>query len=75
MKTYEEFLADVRRLRSERWLGILAGEPPGRLPGRRPRDPEQERLLALLDRARLECWEAGQFAVRRRQATPERGDD
>jgi hypothetical protein len=53
MITYDEFQADVRRRRRERWLAILAGETPGRVPGRRPRDPEQERLLLELDRARL----------------------
>jgi hypothetical protein len=52
--TYEALLEDVRRRRSERWLGILAGEPAGRPAGRRPRDPQQERLLLALDRARLE---------------------
>jgi hypothetical protein len=50
---YEELQEEVRQRRRERWLRILAGEAPGRLPGRRPRDPEQERLLAALDRARL----------------------
>jgi hypothetical protein len=53
MITYDEFQADVRRRRRERWLTILAGEAPERGPGRRPRDPEQERLLLALDRARL----------------------
>jgi len=54
MIPYDEFQAEVRRRRRERWLEILAGEPPGRAPGRRPRDPEQERLLLALDRTRLE---------------------
>ncbi len=53
MILYEEFQAEVRRLRRERWAGILDGEPSGRVPGRRPRDPEQEALLLALDRARL----------------------
>lgn len=52
--TYDEFQEDVQQRRRERWAKILASEPPGRPPGRRPRDPEQERLLAELDRARLE---------------------
>lgn len=54
MKTYEEFMEEVRRLKADRWAKILAAEPPGRLPGRRPRDPVKERLLTMLDRARLE---------------------
>jgi hypothetical protein len=51
---YEEFSAEIQRLRRERWAAILAGEPPGRPPGRRPRDPEQEAMLLALDRARIE---------------------
>lgn len=53
MISYEELCADVRRRRRERWGQILAGERPGRPPGRRPRDPEQEALLLERDRARL----------------------
>jgi hypothetical protein len=53
MKSYDQLQAEIRRRKRERWLAILAGEPPGRVPGRRPRDPEQERLLLRLDRARL----------------------
>jgi len=52
--SYEEFSAEIRRLRRERWAAILASEPPGRPAGRRPRDPEQEALLLALDRARIE---------------------
>ena len=44
----------VRRRKRERWAKILATELPGRAPGRRPRDPEQERMLLRLDRARLD---------------------
>ena len=51
---YDEFQQDVRRRKRERWVKILATEPPGRAPGRRPRDPEQERMLLRLDRARLD---------------------
>ena len=51
---YDEFQRDVRRRKRERWAKILATEPPGRAAGRRPRDPEQERMLLRLDRARLE---------------------
>ena len=50
---YDEFQAHIARLKRERWAGILAGETPGRVPGRRPRDPEKERILAEMDRARL----------------------
>ena len=53
MIDYDEFQAEVRRLKRERWAKILAAEPPDRVPGRRPRDPEQERLLVKMDRARL----------------------
>lgn len=50
---YDEFQREVQRLKRERWAKILASEPPGRVPGRRPRDPEKERILLKLDRARL----------------------
>ena len=50
---YDEFQRDVQRRKRERWAKILASEPPGRAPGRRPRDPEKERILLKLDRARL----------------------
>jgi len=50
---YDEFCAEVQRRRRERWAAILAAEPTGRPPGRRPRDEEQERLLLARDRARL----------------------
>ena len=51
---YDEFQRDVQRRKRERWAQILASEPPGRTIGRRPRDPEQERMLLRLDRLRLE---------------------
>lgn len=54
MTSYEEIQAEVRRRRRERWASIVASEPPGRPAGRRPRDPEQEALLTLLDRLRIE---------------------
>ena len=54
MIDYDEFQGEVRRRKRERWANILATEPPGRAAGRRPRDPEQERMLLRLDRARLE---------------------
>lgn len=54
MIDYEEFQAEVRRRKQERWARILESERPGRPAGRRPRDPEKERLLTRLDRARLE---------------------
>jgi hypothetical protein len=53
MIPWNEFRARIRRLKAERWADILAAEPPGRVPGRRPRDPEQERLLTELDRSRI----------------------
>lgn len=53
MIPWDEFRARVRRLKAERWAAILAAEPPGRAPGRRPRDPEQEALLTEADRLRI----------------------
>lgn len=53
MISWNEFREGVRRRKAERWADILASEPPGRAPGRRPRDPEQEALLAELDRLRI----------------------
>lgn len=50
---YDEFQRDVQRRKRERWTKILASEPSGRVAGRRPRDPEKERILLKLDRARL----------------------
>ena len=54
MIDYEDFQAEVRQRKRDRWAKILASEPPGRPVGRRPRDPDKERLLARLDRARLQ---------------------
>lgn len=53
MISWEEFRERVRRLKAERWPDILASEPKGRAPGRRPRDPEQEALLTEADRRRI----------------------
>ena len=53
MKTWEEFREEVRRRKQACWMDVLASEPPGRPAGRRPRDPEQEALLAEMDRLRL----------------------
>ena len=53
MKSLDEFLAEVKQRKRERWAAILASEPSGRAAGRRPRDPEKEELLAELDRARF----------------------
>lgn len=70
MKSYEEMQAEVRRRKRERWVKILATESPGRAPGRRPRDPEQERLLLLLDRKRLaRRAEAGEIRIRTRDVS------
>ena len=54
MIDYEDFQVEVRRRKRERWARILASEPPGRRVGRRPGDPDKERILARLDRARLQ---------------------
>jgi hypothetical protein len=68
MKTYEQVRREIEQLRRERWARILASEPPGRPPGRHPRDPDQERLLLELDRARLERREQdGSLRVRRQR--------
>jgi ribosomal protein S18 acetylase RimI-like enzyme len=67
VKTYEQIQAEIRKLKRERWAKILASEPPGHAPGRRPRDPDQERLLLRLDRARLaRRASAGDIRTRRR---------
>ena len=71
MIDYDEFQAEVRRRKRERWVRILAAEPPGRVAGRRPRDPEQERMLLRMDRARLE--REGRIAVG--ASSRERQDD
>jgi hypothetical protein len=54
MIAWDDFRAEVRRLKAERWADVLDAEPPGRPAGRRPRDPEKEALLAEMDRLRLE---------------------
>ena len=59
MIAYEQFREEVARRRRERWAFILATEPPGRPAGRRPRDPEQERILLERDRARLARQRSG----------------
>ncbi len=51
---YDDFQRELRRRKRERWAKILASEPPGRVAGRRPRDPDKERILLRLDRARLD---------------------
>ena len=50
---YDEYQGEIQRLKRERWAAILSTETPGRVPGRRPRDPEKERILAKMDRERL----------------------
>ena len=69
MKTYEEMRQEIQQRRRERWARILASEPPGRPPGRRRRDSEQERLLLALDRARLERRER-EHSLRVREQPP-----
>lgn len=78
MKSYEQIQAEIRRLKRERWARILATEPPGRAPGNRPRDPDQERLLLRLDRARLaRRAAAGTIQTRPRPVAgdPDAGDE
>lgn len=73
MITYEEFRAEVERRKRERWVRILAAEPPGRAPGRRPRDPLKEELLLRLDRARLARRRIeGRFSEARLSPAPEK---
>ena len=50
---YDDFQRDLLQRKRERWAKILASEPPGRVAGRRLRDPDKERILLKLDRARL----------------------
>ena len=72
MKTYEQMRQEIQQRRRERWARILASEPPGRPAGRRRRDPEQERLLLALDRARLERRER-EGSLRVRHRPPDQG--
>ena len=66
MRGYDDFLAEIRRRKASRWAEILSAEPRGRAPGRRERDPEQERLLLRLDRARLARRDAaGEIRIRK----------
>ena len=53
MKTLDEWQAEVRERKRRLWAKILASEPPGRAIGKRPRDPEKERILARMDAERL----------------------
>lgn len=71
MIRYEDYLAELRRRKAERWAKILASEAPGPAPGRRPRDPDKERLLLRLDRARLARREAAGALRARRDDDPE----
>lgn len=50
---YDDFQRHLLQRKRERWAKILASEPPGRVAGRRLRDPDKERILLKLDRARL----------------------
>lgn len=67
----DDFRDRVRRRKAERWADVLASEPAGRAPGRRPRDPEQEALLTELDRRRIE----GSELLSRARRIPVRPDD
>jgi hypothetical protein len=75
MISYDQHQAEILRRRRERWAKIVAGEPGGRPPGRRPRDPDQELLLLRMDRARLARREAAGELVTRRKPTELHGDD
>jgi hypothetical protein len=75
MIEYDDFVATVRERKRQRWASILAAEPPGRAPGRRPRDPEQERLLLQLDKARLERLAAEGSPLALRPSTKPHGAD
>ena len=69
---YEAFQEEVRRRKRAMRVKILASEPRGRPIGRRPRDPEQERLLLRLDSARLARREAdASFRVVTRRQDPD----
>ena len=67
---YDEFQREVQRRKRERWAKILASEPPGRVAGRRPRDPQKERILLKLDRARLAREAAVQESMKRKEGDP-----
>ena len=53
MIDYDDYQRELLALKRERWVKILASEPPGRAAGRRPRDPEQERMLLRIDKAKM----------------------
>ena len=67
---YDEFQREVLQRKRERWAKILASEPPGRVAGRRPRDPEKERILLKLDRARLAREAAAGAKGKTKEAPP-----
>jgi hypothetical protein len=75
MIDYDDFVAAVQARKRAKWVAILAAEPPGRAPGRRPRDPEQERLLLQLDRARLDRLAAKGSPLALRPSTGPTGAD
>lgn len=50
---YDEFQAEIARLKRERWVGDLAVDAPSLGWGCRPRDLERERILAKMNRTRL----------------------
>jgi hypothetical protein len=66
--SFDDLREQVERLRREHWLRIVAGERPGRVPGRRPRDGAKEDLLIRLDRLRLERLEE-ERGIRLRRGT------
>lgn len=71
MISFDDFREQVRRRKAECWADLLASEPSGRVAGRRPRDPEQEALLAELDQLRIEKSEL----LARARRSPVRGGE
>ena len=60
----KEWQADIRERKRKVWADLLNSEPSGRPPGRRPRDPEQEALLAEADKRRFAAF-AQRYKLRR----------
>lgn len=59
---YRDWKQEIAQKR--RRLFVLEARFQGRAPGRRPRDPEKERVLAQLDRARWQRYlDSGKLQV------------
>ena len=50
---YDEYQAEIMRLKRERCPRFSPRIPPGRAVGRRPRDTAEERMLTKMERIRL----------------------